>query len=297
MANRIGGAGWYCGDNFRVPARRRLWQALGRAQAIASHRAVDSLPGADTSSKCGGLVELLLLTDDPHPESVLPALARLTHTVRCAPSEVSSLLNVRTAEVVVVDARIDLVAARGLCGLLKNAGTSVLVVAVLTEGGLVAVNPTWGVDEIFLPGAQAAEIDARLRLKVGRGVGRRGDLVAVRLGALVMDEGAYTARLRGRLIDLTFREFELLRYLAARPDRVFTRRQLLHEVWGYDYFGGTRTVDVHVRRLRAKLGEYQSLIATVHNVGYQAVRRNAGTPAPDSDLWRAVVHHSVRETG
>ena len=65
----------------------------------------------------------------------------------------------------------------------------------------------------------------------------------------------YTARVRGRVLDLTFKEFELLKYLAQHPGRVFTRDQLLQEVWGYDYFGGTRTVDVHVRQLRRKLGE------------------------------------------
>src|SRR6202041_3458706 len=81
------------------------------------------------------------------------------------------------------------------------------------------------------------------------------------------------ARLRGRVLDLTFKEFELLKFLAQHPGRVFTRAQLLQEVWGYDYFGGTRTVDVHVRRLRAKLGpEHESMIGTVRNVGYKFVR-------------------------
>ena len=92
--------------------------------------------------------------------------------------------------------------------------------------------------------------------------------------------------MRGRPLDLTYKEFELLKYLAQHAGRVFTRAQLLQEVWGYDFFGGTRTVDVHVRRLRAKLGtEYESLIGTVRNVGYKAVRpsRNSkGGTAPDA---------------
>ena len=88
--------------------------------------------------------------------------------------------------------------------------------------------------------------------------------------------------MRGRVLDLTFKEFELLKFLAQHPGRVFTRAQLLQEVWGYDYFGGTRTVDVHVRRLRAKLGaEHEALIGTVRNVGYRFVVR-AATPAPRS---------------
>ena len=92
----------------------------------------------------------------------------------------------------------------------------------------------------------------------------------IRSGEVVIDESAYTAKIKGRTLDLTFKEFELLKYLAQHPGRVFTRAQLLHEIWGYDYFGGTRTVDVHIRRLRAKLGpEFESMIDTVRNVGYK----------------------------
>jgi DNA-binding response OmpR family regulator len=94
----------------------------------------------------------------------------------------------------------------------------------------------------------------------------------IRSGEVVVDEATYTAKLGRRVLDLTFKEFELLKYLVQHPGRVFTREQLLQEVWGYDYFGGTRTVDVHVRRLRAKLGpENESLIGTVRNVGYRFV--------------------------
>ena len=96
---------------------------------------------------------------------------------------------------------------------------------------------------------------------------------ALRLGELVIDEATYMARLRGRPLDLTYKEFELLKYLAQHAGRVFTRAQLLQEVWGYDFFGGTRTVDVHVRRLRAKLGtEHEQMIGTVRNVGYKFVQ-------------------------
>ena len=233
-------------------------------------------------------MELLLLTADPNPDSVLPALALLAHNVRCAPTEVSSLLEAGSADVALVDARSDLAAARGLCRLLGSTGASVPVVAVVNEGGLVAVNIDWGIDEILLPGTGPAEIDARLRLLVGRRGGLANDESSgkVSLGELVIDEGTYTARLRGRPLDLTYKEFELLKYLAQHAGRVFTRAQLLQEVWGYDFFGGTRTVDVHVRRLRAKLGpEYEALIGTVRNVGYKAVRPARGrSAATDADL-------------
>ncbi|HEY9305693.1 MAG TPA: response regulator transcription factor, partial [Mycobacterium sp.] len=160
-------------------------------------------------------------------------------------------------------------------------GRSVPVLAVVSEGGLVAVSADWGLDEILLPSTGPAEIDARLRLLIGRkgSLQDQESVGKISLGELVIDESTYTARLRGRPLDLTYKEFELLKYLAQHAGRVFTRAQLLHEVWGYDFFGGTRTVDVHVRRLRAKLGpEYESLIGTVRNVGYKAVRPSRGRP-------------------
>jgi DNA-binding response OmpR family regulator len=83
----------------------------------------------------------------------------------------------------------------------------------------------------------------------------------------------YQVTTGGRVLDLTFKEFELLRFLAEHPGRVFSRAKLLQEVWGYDFYGGTRTVDVHVRRLRSKLGpEHEQLIETVRGVGYRAAQ-------------------------
>src|SRR6266568_287426 len=124
------------------------------------------------------------------------------------------------------------------------------------EHGQVEAGPAdWGADDVILYTAGPGEVEARLRLAIGR---RTATVPAaageIRSGDLVIDEASYSARLRGRTLDLTFKEFELLKFLAQHPARVFTRSQLLQEVWGYDYFGGTRTVDVHVRRLRAKLG-------------------------------------------
>ena len=89
-------------------------------------------------------------------------------------------------------------------------------------------------------------------------------------GDLLLNTATYQATLDGAPLDLTFMEYELLRYLVEHPGRVWSREQLLSSVWGYDYFGGARTVDVHVRRLRAKLGEERaSWISTVRSVGYR----------------------------
>lgn len=232
-------------------------------------------------------MDLLLLTSERYPEQVLPSLSLLPHTARVAPAETSSLLEAASADAVFIDARNDLSSARGLCRLLNTSGRSAAVLAVVSEGGLVAVSADWGLDEILLPSTGPAEIDARLRLVVGRrgDAGDRNGVGKVSLGELVIDESTYTVRLRGRPLDLTYKEFELLKYLSQHAGRVFTRAQLLHEVWGYDFFGGTRTVDVHIRRLRAKLGpEHEALIGRVRNVGYKAVRPARGrapTAEPD----------------
>jgi DNA-binding response OmpR family regulator len=222
-------------------------------------------------------VELLLLTADPKPDSVLPALALLPHGVRSTAPEVAALLDAGPYDAVLVDARTDLAGARALCRLLGSTGLDVPVVAVLTEGGLVAVSTDWGVNEVLLPSAGPAEVDARLRLLRARTATEDSASGTIALGDLMIDDATYTARLRGRPLDLTYKEFELLKYLAQHAGRVFTRAQLLQEVWGYDFFGGTRTVDVHVRRLRAKLGtEHEQMIGTVRNVGYKLVRPARG---------------------
>ena len=222
--------------------------------------------------------DLLMLTSDPRPSSVLPALSLLPHVVCHAPQDVSALLEVGHKDAVLVDARSDLAGARSLCRLMTGGGSdTTTVIAVVSEGGLVAVSADWGVGDILLPSAGPAEIDARLRLLVSRQATEQ-QVDAVQHGDLVIDEATYTARLRGQPLELTYKEFELLKYLAQHAGRVFTRAQLLQEVWGYDFFGGTRTVDVHVRRLRAKLGpEYELMIGTVRNVGYKFVRPHRGS--------------------
>ncbi|RRO13163.1 DNA-binding response regulator [Saccharopolyspora rhizosphaerae] len=225
--------------------------------------------------------ELLLLTGESDCDAVLPSLALLPHRVRILPADPGAILSGGAHDVVIVDARTDLAGARDLCRLL-SAG-DVPVIALVNEGGLVTVNAEWGVDDILLPSTGPAEVDARLRLLVSRrSSASSGGDGSLTVGDLVIEEATYTARLRGRALELTYKEFELLKFLAGHAGRVFTRAQLLQEVWGYDFFGGTRTVDVHVRRLRAKLGpEHDAMIGTVRNVGYKFVRPNrGGTTSP-----------------
>ena len=182
-----------------------------------------------------------------------------------------------------MDARRDLVRVRQLFLLLRGTGLEVPVLAIVTEGGWAAVTAEWGADDLILHTAGPGEVEARLRLAIGRQAGSEPVVTGeVKSGELVINEVTYSARMHGRALDLTFKEFELLKFLAQHPRRVFTRSQLLQEVWGYDYFGGTRTVDVHVRRLRAKLGaENEALIGTVRNVGYRFVPAKADGQADD----------------
>jgi len=214
------------------------------------------------------LVAQLLILTGAVDGDVLPALGLLSHRVRSIPAEPASLINAPAADVILVDARQDLASAKSLCKILNTTGVNVPLVLVLTEGGLTAVSADWGVDDVLLEGAGPAEVDARIRLVIGRQAQEKSSS-KIQASGVIIDEASYSAKVHGRPLDLTFKEFELLRFLATHPSRVFTREQLLSEVWGYDYFGGTRTVDVHVRRLRAKLGDLESLIGTVRNVGYR----------------------------
>ena len=213
------------------------------------------------------MAQLLILSSAADTDA-LPALGLLGHRVRVIPAAPASLVNAPAADVVIVDARQDLASAKSLCKLLRTTGLGTPLVLALTEGGLTAVSAEWGVDEVILTTAGPAEVDARIRLVIDR-LAQQGSDSKIQASGVVIDEASYSAKVHGRPLDLTYKEFELLRFLAAHPSRVFTREQLLSEVWGYDYFGGTRTVDVHVRRLRAKLGELDSLIGTVRNVGYR----------------------------
>ncbi|MCE0539818.1 response regulator transcription factor [Kineosporia rhizophila] len=231
------------------------------------------------------MASLLLLTNALAPSAeVLPALGLLPHQIRVLPAEAAVLVDAPPADAVIVDGRRDLAGARSLCRLLRTTGLSSPLLLVLTEGGMAAVVADWGADDVLLDSAGPAEVEARLRLAAGRSrlaeTQASDEAPEIRAGDLVVDEVTYSARVRGRALDLTYKEFELLKFLAQHPGRVFTRAQLLQEVWGYDYFGGTRTVDVHVRRLRAKLGpEHDALIGTVRNVGYRFVppgRERAG---------------------
>ena len=117
----------------------------------------------------------------------------------------------------------------------------------------------------FAPG----ELEARVR-RVRRESSGSGDGEVVRVGSLEMDLATYQVTIAGEPVSFAYMEYELLKFLVTHPGRVFSRESLLTAVWGYDYYGGARTVDVHIRRVRAKLGtEHAARIKTVRSVGYR----------------------------
>jgi DNA-binding response OmpR family regulator len=195
-----------------------------------------------------------------------PQLEILGHSINQIGMDPAQLAAAPRHDLTVLDCRGNLLQAKSLARILQAAGWQIPLMLWIEESALAAVSSEWGLRDFLLADASIAEIDIRIKLALESGA---GPAVIKNNSGLVIDEVSYTAKINGRTLDLTFKEFELLRYLNDNPARVFSREQLLSEVWGYDYFGGTRTVDVHVRRLRAKLGEHESLIGTVRNVGYR----------------------------
>jgi len=213
---------------------------------------------------------VVLLSDRP-PHEVIPALLSLEADlkVEMPTPEVLAAMPDLSPDLVVVDAVSDPDRARELLQILVSAGSPVAVLGVLPRN--LAPDEGWEelVDEFAFPEVSEAE----LRLRLGMLWLRKGDTgeSTVRLGPVAINVETYQVTIGSRALDLTFKEFELLRFLAENPGRVFSRAKLLQEVWGYDFYGGTRTVDVHVRRLRSKLGpEHEQLIETVRGVGYRA---------------------------
>jgi len=214
---------------------------------------------------------VLALLSDRTVDRALPALAELSLDLKHEPLSVISLDHVLELDpsAILVDAVENPGQAWSLLRELRGRGAQAPPVIIVERDRLEAFPWHEVADEFVFPGAPAPEL--RLRLEMLRRRSGTGEGTLVRLGPIAIDTETYRVSAGGRPLDLTFKEFELLRFLALRPGRVYTRPGLLREVWGYDFYGGTRTVDVHVRRLRAKLGpEHEHLIETVRGVGYRA---------------------------
>ncbi len=223
-------------------------------------------------------VTVLLLSDSARDaRDLLPAFPLAPYLVRQAPLKTTTAQDLIPIhpDVLLVDATHDLESAEEATRRLSLAWETGLppIVVVVDAGGVERFRFELGADDFLLSDAGTGEIAARLALAARRS-GLGDDATVLRIGDLTVNPDNYQVYVRGRPLDLTYKEFELLKFLAQRPGRVCDRDLLLREVWGYDYYGGTRTVDVHIRRLRAKLGvEHEALIETIRNVGYRLVPR------------------------
>jgi DNA-binding response OmpR family regulator len=217
----------------------------------------------------------LALLSDRSPDVALPALLEVAPDLKLEALSLASLPHALELEpeAILVDAGENAPQAWSVLTALRARDARIPAAVVLERDQLERYPWHEVADELVYPGAPAAEL--RVRLAMLRRRAGAGDGTVIRLGSLSIDTETYHVTVSGRPLDLTFKEFELLRFLAQRPGRVSTRPALLREVWGYDFYGGTRTVDVHVRRLRAKLGpEHEYLIETVRSVGYRAAEQD-----------------------
>jgi len=167
-----------------------------------------------------------------------------------------------------------------LCQVVKGARGSAgpAVLGVVPSAQVGALDCGVGMDEFVVDGAAHEEIETRLRFLLWR-LHRVDPVDGICAGDLVIDLAKYEVRLSHQPVELTFKEYELLRFLATHAGKVFTRQALLDKVWGYEYYGGTRTVDVHIRRLRSKLEQHGHVfIDTIRNVGYKFIM-----PTGDAD--------------
>jgi len=223
-------------------------------------------------------MKVLLITESPEraanePESPASALRDLGCDVLTFGFDLGldeDDLEKQPAQVILVDARERLETAYSCLKTLRDlpplSGTPAMI--AVTVGRVGSLDHRAADDFVLVP-VVPAELYARLRQLDWRFASFAADEL-IKAGDLQIDLAGYEAHVRDRKLDLTHQEFELLKYLAQHRGKVWTREQLLSRVWGYRYFGGTRTVDIHVRRLRAKLGSpADAMIETVRNVGYK----------------------------
>ena len=231
---------------------------------------------------------LLLIHPDPPPAELISALDAAAYRWKAAAGgagEVPGAMpdpggQFAAAVVAVGDGATARQSALGFCRTLRDGDEASLgVLVVVSRAGIAELESHHELFDDFcgwppVPG----ELEARLSHLLARRSPSGSAPRTITFGELVMNLDTYQAAIAGRPLGLTYMEYELLRFLAARPNKVFTREDLLNRVWGYDYYGGARTVDVHIRRVRAKLGEeHAGLIQTVRSVGYCFGRSHWGT--------------------
>lgn len=187
----------------------------------------------------------------------------------CAPGHLEGTVSGRYAAIVIeLAAAAEDSAAKRLLEAAQR-GDAPAIIVIIPPEDTARFDPATGVDDFCVTGCAPEELCARVRQVIWKR--HRVDARNVlKCGDLVMDLANYTVHVAGRPVELTYKEYELLRFLATNRGRVITRETLLSKVWGYDFYGGARTVDVHIRRLRSKIEDrHNTFIETVRNVGYR----------------------------
>lgn len=222
---------------------------------------------------------VLLVSDDPQVITTGSMAARANgHPFRSERTVETGLLAVREwrPNLLALDLGLGLTSG-GLAAVLRDAEVTdrVGVLIVATREQLALVGPGVRIDDFVLAPPDPEELQVRMSralwLRTGADEGN-----VLRRGGLAIDLERYTVSVDGDTVDLTYKEYELLRFLATNAGKPFTREALLNRVWGYDYYGGSRTVDVHIRRIRAKIERHETFIDTVRNVGYRFIDDTPG---------------------
>jgi DNA-binding response OmpR family regulator len=218
---------------------------------------------------------ILMVTDNGKGAGPLQqTLVRGGYHVALASADREALLeaiNTRPPDIFVLDGLSARVGLKELRQLLHSqfGAKDALVILLTAEDQLDSLELNVGLDDFLLAPHNPRELLCRIQLLLWKN-NRVDAEQLLKVGNLVIDLANYTVAIEGAPLALTYKEYELLRFLVAHRGRVFTREALLNQVWGYDYYGGTRTVDVHIRRIRAKLGQpYEDMVETVRNVGYR----------------------------
>jgi DNA-binding response OmpR family regulator len=229
-----------------------------------------------TESQPGG--RILVVDDEPHiVELVRYNLAHEGFEVSVAYDGHEALQKAKTEtpDLVILDLMLPYVDGLEVCRHIRRESSVPILMLTAKDGEQErVVGLELGADDYVTKPFSPRELVARVRAilrRTARGVERPGS-APLSIGGLALDPTTHEVRLRGRVVDLTTKEFDLLQLLMGHPNRVFTRDFLLEHIWGYDYFGSTRTVDMHISRLREKIEDdpnTPTYITTVRGVGYK----------------------------
>ena len=220
---------------------------------------------------------ILIVSDDPQHVTLAAAAMRLDgRPVRTERTLEAGLMAVRDwrPAVLLLDLGIG-VTHGGLAAVLRDPEVHerIGVILIASHEKLAMVGAGVRIDDLVMPPLDAEELRTRISRALWTHTGADEGSLLRRRG-LVIDLERYTVSVDGEVVDLTYKEYELLRFLATNAGKPFTREALLNRVWGYDYYGGSRTVDVHIRRVRAKIERHEAYIDTVRNVGYRFIDDN-----------------------